>query len=300
MSRACPLVWVTAGTLVVVVYGGCLKPSALLSGPPSDAASPDQRLASAASLVRDMDDLHERLNQHLDQLPPLEAPTDPDNPLVMSPDESRQRLLDAMSQAEEGQISVALESLAKDRCHPDLVGAWNLLWIEFNALRLNQSKVYPLAARFAAAGLQQDPRSGAVEIRRELLGKSAWAWKYEGAVPAVFTARRGDVGAEGGSSESLFLIQGYTNPVEPLLDEVREPHQHFHFAVFRTATQGHIFSYVVQSQDLLGTETVYFLELQASGRPEVLKVYDELPTYSAALEDVKAQLEPPSTSGGPP
>lgn len=245
-----------------------------------------------------MDHLHERLNQHLEQWPPLEAPFDPDNPLVLSVEESRRRVDDALLQAEEGDISGALQALSVDRCHPDVVDAWNMAWLELQALRFETHDVDPLAARFSAAVLQQHSRSGANATRQALIARRAWAWKYEGATPALLLPLRGELEQGSGPPPSLFLIQGYTNSVEPPQGESRQPFQHFHFAMFRTSTMRYVASYAVLSQDLLGTGNVCFLELQTQNEPEVLRVYDTVPDYSAALADVKKHLEQPTTGGG--
>ncbi len=265
----------------------------------SDRNASDAQLRARNAIVdSQMDSLDEALNQHLEQWPLLEAPIDRDNPLVMSASESQSRIDQAITSARQGDLASALKRLSMVRCHPDLYLAWNSLYTELQAVRFQQDKVFPLAARFAATSLLQNPRSAAGVIRQSLGDRCVWAWKFEGTTPAMLMPKRADASPDD-SPLSFFRIQGYTNRNEPVeVDgESPRPHQIFHFCVFLTTTGRHVLSFVVQRQRLAGGDRVYFLERQVQGRPEVLEVYDSVPDYARAVADVKAQIEKPANKG---
>lgn len=270
------------------------------SGAPASVRNADVAEARARNALADsqMDSLDEVLNQHLEQWPSLESPIDRDNPLVMSVEESQMRLDQALASARQGDLATALKRLSVVRCHPNLYVAWSNLFAELQAVRFQQDKIFPLAARFAAASLLQNPRSAAGAIRESLCNRSLWAWKYEGTTQAMLMPKRAGALPDDPPS-SFFRIQGYTNRDESVeVDGVsHRPHQVFHFCVFLTTTGRHVLSFVVQRQKLAGGDRIYFLERQVQGRPEVLEVYDSVPDYARAVADVKAQIEKPANKG---
>ena len=244
-----------------------------------------------------MDRLSPKLNQHLDQWPPLSPPVDERNPLVMTAEESRKRLAAAVGYADQGDLPAALDGLSGVRCHPDVGDRWDLLWCEVSAMWYHDQEVFPLAARLSAAALGINPRSGAALFRKELAEQGNWAWRFEGSSPTLALPQM-----SGGSSKTqgdhFLLVQGYSNAdAFSENDQVVEPHQHFHFAVFLASERAYLFSYAVQSQQLAGRR-VYSLKQQIAGVPEILRVLDKAPLYQGALEQVVLHLRETIEQGG--
>lgn len=257
---------------------------------------------------RQMDALHAVLNQQEPQEPPLVpgeraiAPPPgevPVRPVLLTADETRTALSEAVRLAEAGRLDDALHALSTRDPDKSLRAKWLARRAELLALRFEVDGVRPLAARCAAFALQQDAASGAAALRRALREEWAWAWRYEGARAAVVIPMSSpeEAGPSSGG-QAFFHVQGYTNIGVPRsLQHVRRPLEHYHFAVFLVATRTYIASYTVQSRELLSGQRVFFLQRQIGGRPDVLKVYDQVPDYETAAADTQAHLEGTASPG---
>lgn len=256
---------------------------------------------------RQMDALHAALNQQTPQEPPLPldggaiAPAGEVPPLLLplGAGETRELLSQAVQLAEEGKLDEALHLLSTHAPEDGLRASWLARRAELLALRFEMVDVRPLVARCAAFALQQDPNSGAAGIRRKLRGEWAWAWRYEGARAAVvIPLPSADGSGQLTSEQAFFHVQGYTNVGIPqAMAGVHLPLEHYHLAVFHVASRAYVASYTVQSRELLGGERVFFLQRQLGGRPDVLKVYDQLPDYQTAAADTQAHLEGTLSTG---
>jgi hypothetical protein len=95
----------------------------------------------------------------------------------------------------------------------------------------------------------------------------------------------------------LLTVQGYSNQSLPRkLDGLDVSLQHLHFAVFVASNGKYLASYAVNSHDLSGTR-VFALRRKGSARPQVIRVYEQRPSYETAASDVIADLERPSHEG---
>ena len=292
--------------LALLVAAGCAKRDAEQTARMAEA---DQLLLNEF-VDRQMDALDAALNQQQPQEPPLaleESALGPPvgeagAPLVLlSADETRELLGQAVRLAEEGKLEDALHVLSAHVPDAARRGEWLARRAELLALRFEVEGIRPLAARFAAFALQQDAASGAASIRRALREQWAWAWRFEGGRPAVVIPMpSADGSGTPGTGQAFFHVQGYANVGLPRgLENVHRPLEHYHFVVFHVGTRSVIASYTVQSRELLGGERVFFLQRQIGGRPDVLKVYDQLPDYHTAAADTQAHLEGTASPGSP-
>ncbi len=252
-------------------------------------AEADQALLNEP-IGRDMDQLHESLNQQAEQFPLLQPwPKELPPELILNSERTRESLKFAGDMAKGGNVDGAWKLLAKLCCEPPTQPAWTVLHAEMAALRFQQDDVYPLSARFAAFALQKSPQSGAARLRDQLRRDWLWAWKYEGPLEAVM------IPAPAGQARSetpMLYGQGYSNQDVPVdASQVDRNLQHFHVVVFAADSKQYLLSYAVQSRLLMDGKRVYFLERQIGGQPDVLKLYEQVPPYTQVAADVKQHLE---------
>ena len=260
----------------------------------------------------DMDELHERLRQHLGQLPRFDSR----RRSRLGREESLARLQEVSRLVEADDLDEAARQLdASDLDLPDELTIDRLRAV-VHAMQSYRDDLAPLAARAAAFALHNGGNASvrppmplgialldeasalAAEIRDDLKRNWVWAWRFQGISKAgFFPAADGQ-----GPGLALYSVQGYHNMDLPEdLSLTRRRLEHYHFAVFvldvhaaddslgeqdRRYSQ----SYILVSDELYGGVRIFIFEEILAGDRKVLDVYDTLPSYEQVSYEVLKRL----------